>query len=440
MSVYTVEPNDTLSEIAERFGITLSELLVANPQVQDPDRISVGQQLTVPDGNGSTVPPAGGDLRTRVLGEAAKRQGIPYRISPPPDGVSNLDCSLFVLVAFRGAGIPFPPGVRTAEQIRQACDPIDWSAVQPGDLLFFEHTYEPGEPPGPDGHIASHVGISLGAGTQRMWDAHCSSGDSGLPGVGQTDVGSSYWQEHLLEARRPRQLVAADTPAGSAAPPAAPRYRVTDDAVHLRQAPGLAGPILAELAEGTVVVAQDASVVAADGYEWRQMRALDGRTGWIATAFLAPLEVGQDGPPLSDAADHAFTLAQLEPCIQSAAARYGADRQVIAAIIAQESGFTNWRVHRDGTGHGLIGLDDNGLLPDFERWACFSCGRGAAAACIPPMLQIDYLAKTIAALTRTYGSAYAAARVWHRGPSLWQDTQGDLYESLIRGHVQRLFA
>jgi LysM repeat protein len=31
MSVYTVEPNDTLSEIAERFGITLSELLVANP-------------------------------------------------------------------------------------------------------------------------------------------------------------------------------------------------------------------------------------------------------------------------------------------------------------------------------------------------------------------------------------------------------------------------
>ncbi|HZR97554.1 MAG TPA: LysM peptidoglycan-binding domain-containing protein [Chloroflexota bacterium] len=437
MATYSVQPNDTLSGIAQRFSISLGELLAANPQITDPNLIVVGQPLTIPDGDGSApIPPPSGDPRTRVLAEAARRQGIPYCINPPPDGVNNLDCSLFVLVAFRGARLPFPAGVRTAEQIRQACDPIAWDAVQPGDLLFFEHTYEPNEPPGPDGHVASHIGISLGAGTQRMWDCHCTMGDSGGPGVIQTDVSTDYWQQRLFEARRPRQL-----PAAGAAPPPPPEthYRVTDDQVRLRREPGLAGQVLAEMDADTLLVALEPATVPADGYDWQHVRALDGTVGWVATAFLAPLTSAPSGVPLSNEPDHAFSFAELAPCVEATAARYGADPRVVAGIIAQESGFTNWRVHRDGTGHGLIGLDDNGLLPDFERWAGLACGRGAGAICIPPALQIDYLAKTIGELTRQYGSPYAAARVWHRGPGLWQDAQGDLYESLIRGHIQRLF-
>ena len=58
--------------------------------------------------------------RDQLLGEAAKLVGIPYRLDPPPDGVNNLDCSLYVIVTFRDAGLPFPSGVRTAEQIRDA--------------------------------------------------------------------------------------------------------------------------------------------------------------------------------------------------------------------------------------------------------------------------------------------------------------------------------
>ncbi len=46
--VYTVRPGDTLSRIAARFGVTVAQILEANPQIQDPDRIQVGQEIVIP--------------------------------------------------------------------------------------------------------------------------------------------------------------------------------------------------------------------------------------------------------------------------------------------------------------------------------------------------------------------------------------------------------
>ena len=141
------------------------------------------------------------DVRRRIIEQAKARQGIPYRLDPPPDGISTLDCSLFVLQVLESAGVPLR-GVRTAEQIRQATVPVAFSDVLPGDLLFFEHTYDAAGPAGPDGKIASHIGISLGAGTRRMWDANDAKG------VGETNIGTAYWQEKLFEARRVPGLAA----------------------------------------------------------------------------------------------------------------------------------------------------------------------------------------------------------------------------------------
>jgi GH25 family lysozyme M1 (1,4-beta-N-acetylmuramidase) len=144
------------------------------------------------------------DIGSRILEAAGTFKGLPYRLDPPPDGINNMDCSLLVLKAFAKAGLPFPSGVRTAEQIRQRCTPIGWSDVKAGDCLFFEHTYEPNERPGPDGHVASHIGISYGAGSKKMIDAH---GDP-WPGVGITDISTSYWQSKIFQAARPNQLQA----------------------------------------------------------------------------------------------------------------------------------------------------------------------------------------------------------------------------------------
>ena len=46
---YTVRPGDTLSKIAMRNGVTLAQLLQANPQIKDPNRISVGDAINVPN-------------------------------------------------------------------------------------------------------------------------------------------------------------------------------------------------------------------------------------------------------------------------------------------------------------------------------------------------------------------------------------------------------
>ena len=44
---YTVRPDDTLWEIAANYGLSLNELLAANPGV-DPRRLMAGQQLVIP--------------------------------------------------------------------------------------------------------------------------------------------------------------------------------------------------------------------------------------------------------------------------------------------------------------------------------------------------------------------------------------------------------
>ena len=51
---YTVRPGDTLSKIAMRNGVTVAQLMQANPQVTDPNKIKVGDVLNVPNGTTTT--------------------------------------------------------------------------------------------------------------------------------------------------------------------------------------------------------------------------------------------------------------------------------------------------------------------------------------------------------------------------------------------------
>jgi LysM repeat protein len=48
MAKYTVTRGDNLTKIARRFGISLANLIRANPQIRDPDLILVGQEIEVP--------------------------------------------------------------------------------------------------------------------------------------------------------------------------------------------------------------------------------------------------------------------------------------------------------------------------------------------------------------------------------------------------------
>ncbi len=148
---------------------------------------------------------------------------------------------------------------------------------------------------------------------------------------------------------------------------------------------------------------------------------------------------GPRAATLPQARDAQLSFQQLWPYVERYAKQYGADPHVMAGIIKQESGFKNYGVHFDGTGHGLIGLDDNGLLPSFERWSGLSIGRGAGARTIPPEKQVEFLAKTIGEMSQRYGSAFAAARAWHRGGGAMNDSRGYHYEALIKAHIRSLF-
>jgi LysM repeat protein len=46
--VYVVAAGDTLSRIASRFGVTVEQILAANPQITNPNRIAVGDEITIP--------------------------------------------------------------------------------------------------------------------------------------------------------------------------------------------------------------------------------------------------------------------------------------------------------------------------------------------------------------------------------------------------------
>ena len=75
---YVVKPGDTLSKIAKQNGVTLAQLLQANPQITDPNKIRVGQTINVPatlDTQTDTTKPLPANMVPAVAAAAAGALG-----------------------------------------------------------------------------------------------------------------------------------------------------------------------------------------------------------------------------------------------------------------------------------------------------------------------------------------------------------------------------
>ena len=103
-----------------------------------------------------------------------------YRDLSTANRAKGFDCSGFVSWVINNCGNGWNVGRCTADELRSHCSQVSLSEAKPGDLIFFQGTYDT---PG-----ASHVGIYVG----NNMMIHC-----GKP-VQYTSIASAYWQEHFM--------------------------------------------------------------------------------------------------------------------------------------------------------------------------------------------------------------------------------------------------
>ena len=118
-----------------------------------------------------------------MMEEAQKYLGFPY-VWGGSSPSTSFDCSGFVSWVVNHCGVGWNIGRLGAEGLRRTCSYVSPSNARPGDLIFFEGTY--------DTSGASHVGIYVG--NNKM--IHC--GDP----IQYADLSSSYWQAHFLSFGR----------------------------------------------------------------------------------------------------------------------------------------------------------------------------------------------------------------------------------------------
>ena len=113
-----------------------------------------------------------------MIREAEKYLGYPY-VWGGSSPSSSFDCSGFVSWVINNCGNGWSVGRQTANGLKNLCDIIPPSEAKPGDLIFFQGTYNT---PG-----ASHVGIYVGG--EMM--IHC--GDP----ISYASIETNYWQQHF---------------------------------------------------------------------------------------------------------------------------------------------------------------------------------------------------------------------------------------------------
>ncbi len=106
---YTVQPGDTLWDIARRAGVSLSDLIAANPQIVDPDRIAPGDQVVIPHAGTRTYTVQPGD----TLSEIAQRFDTSVSALAAANGIADPDL-IRAGAVLRVPAVPTAPTSATA--------------------------------------------------------------------------------------------------------------------------------------------------------------------------------------------------------------------------------------------------------------------------------------------------------------------------------------
>ena len=123
------------------------------------------------------------DEQFAMIAEAEKYLGYPY-VWGGSSPSTSFDCSGFVSWVINHCGVGWNVGRLGADGLRGICTRVSPANARPGDLIFFQGTY--------DTSGASHVGLYVGNGMM----IHC--GDP----IQYASVKTSYWQQHFLSYGR----------------------------------------------------------------------------------------------------------------------------------------------------------------------------------------------------------------------------------------------
>lgn len=202
--VHVVKKGETLGEIADAHGLSLKGLLRMNPQIKDPNRIYIRDQIqvkgrsvqkddpasakgSVEDSKGKTTLSGedrggekGSGIADAIIGKARSLLNATYRYGA--EGPNSFDCSGFTKFVFQQQGYSLP---RTSAAQSGYGTAVSRGDLRKGDLVFFRT----------GGGGISHVAIYMGGG--KMIHATNPRED-----VTVSSLNERYWSERYAGARR----------------------------------------------------------------------------------------------------------------------------------------------------------------------------------------------------------------------------------------------
>lgn len=202
---YTIRRGDTVNGVAHAFGVTQSDLMSRNG-LEARSMLRIGRDLRIPldmpiappqkpgksskhsqsgfdtgKSHGSVGMGQGTKTGRSVVQEAMKHLGTPY-VWSGSSLTGGADCSGFTMSVYSLFDINLPHRARDQAECGVA---VEFSNLQPGDLVFF-HTTRSG---------ISHVGMYIGGGEF----VHSSSHNGG---VVVSPIDSGYYNSRFVCARR----------------------------------------------------------------------------------------------------------------------------------------------------------------------------------------------------------------------------------------------